>query len=135
MTPLRIGLAVAAGLALGALPFLRYVHVGHSALPHTDHAPRHGGTLLMVSDYHIELLRRGGRIEVFVSDATRRPVAVSAGWASFGGGEAVPLSADNQRWVAPDAPMRPAVEITVLLPDGARLAAVFDDTPEPPGVP
>ena len=55
MTPLHIGLAIAAGLALSAMPFLRYIHVGHALLPHTDHAPRHGAQLRIVADDHIDL--------------------------------------------------------------------------------
>ena len=79
MTPRRIGLAIAFGLALSSLPFLRYLHLGHATLPHVDHAPRHGGQLHMVGDRHLELVRRRGRIEVFTSDALRQPVAVRGG--------------------------------------------------------
>ena len=54
VTPLRLGLLIAAGLALAAFPFLRYAHLGHSARPHIDHAPRHDDPPVMVGDHHIE---------------------------------------------------------------------------------
>jgi hypothetical protein len=124
VTPLRIGLAVAAGLALAALPFLRYLHLGHPALPHSDHAPRHGGALVMVGEHHVELLRKDGRFEVFVSDATRQPVAVSEGWVTRGERTRVPLEPHGDRLAAPGAD-RSAVEVTVILPDGTPVRARF----------
>ena len=80
----------------------------------------------MVGDHHIELLRRRGRVEAFVSDAYRRPVGVSRGSVSFDGGEASHLSWDGHRLVAPDVPQTHVVEIVVILEDDTRLAMRFD---------
>jgi hypothetical protein len=126
VTVRRIGLAIAFGLALSSLPFLRYLHLGNDSLPHADHAARHGGQLHMVGDRHLELVRRRGQIEVFTSDAVRRPVAVTSGEVSFDGGDPRPLTRNEHRLVAPDEPQAGAVEIVVILEDGTRLATRFD---------
>ena len=126
VTPRRIGLAIAFGLALSSLPFLRYLDLGRAALPHVDHAPRHGGQLHMVGDRHLELVRRRGRIEVFTSDALRQPVAVRGGSLSFDTREATPLRWDDHRLVAGDDAQAGAVEVVVILEDGTRLATRFE---------
>ena len=118
-------------LVLFALPFLRYVHFGDSSLPHADHAPRNGGVLRMVGDHHLEVRRRLGRIEVFVSDAVRTPVQARAGWVSFAGAEREPLRADRDRLTGPDrAPDRAMrVEIEIELDDGDVLSWDFGAVP------
>jgi hypothetical protein len=125
VSPRRVGLAIAAGLVLSTLPFLRYVHLGHSVLPHADHAPRHGGQLRMVGDYHVELLRGGGRVEVFVSDARRRPLEPDRAWVTFGAGAPQVLAWDGHRFVGPDAPDARELEVVAVLSDGTRLALRF----------
>ena len=126
MSALRWCAAVAAGLALGALPFLHYAHLGGPGAPHADHAPRHGGRLVMTGDHHVELVRRRGRVEAFVSDARRRALRPSAGWVRFDGATSSPLRWRDDRLVADDVPEAQEVAVSVVLPDGTHLAADFD---------
>src|SRR5262249_27859210 len=40
------------------------------------HKPRHGGVVTMVGDDHVEIVvRKDGTIQLFVSDAVRKPIA------------------------------------------------------------
>jgi hypothetical protein len=69
--------AVAVGLGLFAMPFLLYGLGGghaHGAGPHADHGARHGGQLVMVNDYHLELVEQPDSVELYLSDAFRRPL-------------------------------------------------------------
>jgi hypothetical protein len=73
-----------AGLVLFSLPFLTVgVGIGHHPEPHADHAPRHGGLLLMVGDHHLEVVERDETIEVYPSDARRRPIEPASGRVAF----------------------------------------------------
>ncbi len=125
MSVLRHGAALAAGLVLAALPFGRYAHPGAPGAPHADHAPRHGGRLVMTGDHHVELVRRHGRAEIFVSDARRRPLRPRAGWVVFDGGIRARLRWEDHRLVAADDPEAREVEARVVLRDGTRVAAAF----------
>jgi len=125
MTLARAGAALAAGLLLGALPFWRYAPLAASSVPHADHEPRHGGQLGMAGDHHVEVARTAGRFEVYVSDAWRRPVRASEGWAVFDGAARVPLVRERERLVGPDRPAARAVEVVVTLSDGTRLPIEF----------
>ena len=122
MTPLRLGLAVGAGLALGALPFLRYAHLGHDAVPHANHAARHGGELVMVGDHHLEVVRQRGRVEVYASDAIRQPLRPRRGEITFEGDAApVELVWEGHRLTGPDRANARAYRLLVVLDDGTRL--------------
>jgi hypothetical protein len=123
----RVGLAasVALGLFLAATPFLRYAHPGADLLPHSDHAPRHGGQLQMIGDHHIELLRKPGRIEAFVSDAKRAPLRPARGEVAFGDSPKVALRWENHRLWAPAPDEALAIAIDVWLKSGERLAWTF----------
>jgi hypothetical protein len=86
--------AVIIGLFLGATPFLRYGIGGahsHGAAPHSDHDPRHGGQVLMLGDHHVELVDRDGAIQLYLSDASRRPIRPAWASVSFDGGPEIPL--------------------------------------------
>jgi hypothetical protein len=80
----------------------------------------------MVGDHHIELVRRRGQIEVFVSDAQRRPVQPSAGSLTLDDSTTEPLRWAKRRFVAPDQPEAQRIEVVVILADGTRLALSFD---------
>lgn len=121
---LPVGLALALGVALGAAPFLRYADFGH-ALPHQNHDPRHGGRLAMVGDYHLELVARGDRVELYTSDALRRPLQPAEGWVAFDGGPALPLAWRDERMVGGAAPNAREAAASVVLADGTRLAWRF----------
>jgi hypothetical protein len=120
----RFAGALALGLVLASLPFAQYVRLGGEA--HVDHAPRHGGQLGMVGAYHVELARRRGMVEAFVSDAWRRPVRPRQGWVAFDGGAPELLSWDSYRLVGRDVTAGRVIEATVVLADGTRLAVSFD---------
>lgn len=99
--------AIAVGLILGATPFLRYGVGGthrHGAGPHTDHEPRHGGHVLMVGDYHLEVVDRGTLIELYLSDASRRPLRPTSSSVAFDGGRETSLAWRSYRSVVPKPP-------------------------------
>lgn len=70
-----------------------------------DHRPHHGGSLLMIGDHHLEIVERGGRLEIHVSDRARRPLHPSAATIRFDDAQAQPLewSRDRLLFVNPPA--------------------------------
>jgi hypothetical protein len=120
----RIG-AVLVGLLLFALPFLKYGVGGHAHGPHTDHAPRHGGELRMVGDYHLERVVRGPRVEIFVSDALRRPLRPSAGRMLLDDGTERPLVWREHRLVTSRVPDAGGAVYEVTVADGPVLTTRF----------
>ena len=80
----------------------------------------------MSGDHHIEVRRRDGKIETFVSDARRRPVRPAAGWVVLDGSEPVPLNPEGDRLVGNDVASAREIETTVQLDDGTHLQMTFD---------
>ncbi len=121
----RYTVAALAGLFLATLPFWRYLPLGGAVGAHMDHEPRHGGQLGMVGDHHIEVVRRRGLVEVFVSDASRRPVQPRSGRVIFDSTATEPLAWKNHRLIAGDR-FATEIEAQVVLPDGQNAAISFD---------
>ena len=126
MSTLQLASAVALGLVLATTPFLRYASGEHvHGKPHMDHSPHHGGQLGMTGDHHIEIVRRDGRIEIFVSDAHRRPVATKGGRLTFEGDKVVVLDRAEGKLVCADMADAREVEVEATLVDGTTLAVGF----------
>lgn len=123
----RIVAAIALGLVLAALPFARYRLAAPHPAAHADHAARHGGIVGMDGDLHLEIVRRPDRVEVYPSDAYRRPLRARAGRLTFTSGRAVELAWDGVRLVGPTDPGARGASCTVELADGraARLSVEF----------
>jgi hypothetical protein len=82
----------------------------------------------MVGDHHVEVRRRNGLVEAFVSDATRRPVQPRAGWVVFDRTRREPLRWNGHHLIGPDRREARDTEVIVLV-DGNRLALSFDWSP------
>jgi hypothetical protein len=121
----RIAASVAMGLGLATLPFWRYTALVGTGVAHADHAPHYGGQLGMSGEHHVELVRRGGRVEAFVSDAWRRLVRPREGWVVYDRAVPALLRWDGDRLVGADEPAAHEIETVVVLADGARLAITF----------
>jgi hypothetical protein len=75
-----------------------------ASIPHMDHAPRHGGLVLMRGDTHFEVvLSPAGNCQVYFSDATRTELPASfalevdVGLAGINGGrQNVPFQIDPE---------------------------------------
>jgi hypothetical protein len=128
LTPARVAAAVGAGLVLAALPFLHYASFGPAAAAHADHEARYGGQLGMVDDHHIELRRRNGLVEAFVSDARRGGVQPRAGWVVFDRRGREPLRWNGHHLIGTDQREARETEVIVVV-DDRRLALSFDWSP------
>ncbi len=126
MSVLRFVSAVALGLVLATVPFLRYAASEHDhGKAHMDHTPHHGGQLGMVGDHHVEVVRRNGRVEVFVSDAHRRPVDAASGRLVFAGDKTVVLDKAEGKLVGADVASARELEVETTLDDGTKLVVAF----------
>jgi len=126
MRPLRTVSAIIAGVLLATLPFWRYAAGEHDhGKAHGDHSPHHGGQLGMVGNHHVEVLRSGGRLEVFVSDAHRRPVDATSGRVVFDAGMVVTLAPAEGRLVGNDFTSAHELEVEASLTDGTSLTIAF----------
>lgn len=125
MTSGRFLIAVTAGAVLAALPVLHFTHLGEHAEAHADHEPRHGGQLGMVGDHHIELVRRRGEVQVFVSDAWRRPVQPARGSVTFDSGVPQPLTWRNHRLVGADQDNAITIGVEVAIGNGTQVVTSF----------
>jgi hypothetical protein len=126
MSLLRFISAVALGFVLATTPFLRYAASEHDhGKAHMDHTPRHGGQLGMVGDHHVELVRRDGRVEVYVSDAYRRPVEAVSGRLVFAGDKTLAMERAEGKLVCEDVASARELEVEATLGDGTKLAVSF----------
>jgi hypothetical protein len=95
--------AMLAGLALAGLPFFQsgFAERGAHGALHMDHQPHHGGRLLMLGNHHLEILERDETLELYVSDAERRPLRPGNATIAFDGAAAVPMKWSGYRMTAP----------------------------------
>jgi len=96
--------ATIVGLGLFAMPFLQYGLGGghsHAAGPHSDHGARHGGHLVMLHDYHLELVEHRDSVELYLSDAFRRPLRPASCTVAFDGGSPTACEWRSHRSVVP----------------------------------
>jgi hypothetical protein len=117
---------VAAGVVLCALPFLSLgagvdPHTHGQSEPHMDHDPRHGGLVLMVGDHHLEVVDHGDAIEVYTTDARRRPLEPAKGRIVLDETQPLDLSWEHSRLVVRDVPPSKFVDCHVTLADGTVL--------------
>jgi hypothetical protein len=77
--------AIACGLVLAGLPFFQsgLGNRGHAGAFHMDHSPHHGGQLLMLGNHHLEIVEKDTVLELFVSDAERRPLRPESATIAF----------------------------------------------------
>lgn len=123
--------ALGAGAVLFALPFLQSglgrTH-SHDSAPHMDHAPRHGGVLLMIGQYHLEIVEAGHAVELYVSDALRRPLRPRSGSVSFDGRPAQVLDWSGYRLTATTPPVYGAAEYSIAFEEGPPLSIKLSPT-------
>jgi hypothetical protein len=134
MTPAATITGVVGGLLLATLPFLHYAPLAGPVAAHADHEPRYGGQLGMVGEHHVEVVRRRGEVQVFLSDAWRRPVRPERGWARFDGSAMQPLVWRQHRLVGPDQPDARIITVEIVVNDATRLTTSFVVGDEPPRV-
>lgn len=75
----------------------------------------------MVGETHLEIVRHGEDIEIYLSDAYRRPMNAVGGRISFGDEPATALVWNEDRLSAHDDPRFDVVTIQVRFPDGTDL--------------
>lgn len=109
--------AVFCGTALFALPFFQsglWDSGSHGSL-HMDHEPHHGGRLLMLGDHHLEIVEKNGTLELYVSDAERRPLRPEAARIAFDASPAVPFVWSSYRMTAPLPPRYESADYHIAL--------------------
>jgi hypothetical protein len=94
--------ALAAGPVLFALPFFvsGLGSAGHGGPSHMDHEPHHGGSLLMLGNHHLEVVQKEGGVELYLSDASRRPERETFATVAFDDGAPRALEWEGYRLVA-----------------------------------
>jgi hypothetical protein len=115
--------ALGCGLLLFALPFFqsglgdRGLH-GHA---HMDHSPHHGGRLLMLGDHHLEIVERDNALELFVSDAERRPITPESATIAFDSAPARPFEWSSYRMAVAKPPAYAWADYRIVLAGTAPL--------------
>lgn len=121
-------LALGIGSVLFVVPFAPYGLTGnhqHGEGAHMDHQPRHGGHLLMLQDVHLELVERPDRIELYLSDAERRPLRPSSCEVSFDARDPVPCRWRGYRSVVEKPARAKTGDYQLTSADGTVLAFRF----------
>ena len=101
--------AFGAGAVLFALPFLQsgvgdmhdHEQQGRDSGAHMDHAPRHGGRLLMLGNHHLEIVEDTGRLRLYVSDSARQPLHSLQASVAFDGAAPQTLKPSGYALTAP----------------------------------
>ena len=120
----RLAASIAAGLVLAAIPFARYIHPGGGEA-HANHEARHGGQLGMAGDHHLEFVRRGRHVEIYVSDARRNPLTARRGTLDYGDGIVRRLRWDETLLRGPYVLGAESVNTLVVLEDGEEAEIEF----------
>jgi len=96
-----------------------------------DHTPHHGGVVAMVGGRHLEARAdASGRLEVYVTDFYRRPLAVDGarGTVTIAGADIVPLAPEGEALVGranPIAAPRIDAKVAIALGGGETIAMDF----------
>jgi hypothetical protein len=109
--------ATLCGAALFALPFLQsglWDSGTHGAF-HMDHAPHHGGRLLMLGNHHLEIVEGGDRLDLYVSDAERRPLHPESATIAFDASPATNFVWSGYRMTVPRPASYGAAEYRIAL--------------------
>lgn len=116
--------ALLAGTLLFALPFLQSgVGSDHAhGSSHMDHRPHHGGWLLMLGNHHLEVVERAGILELYVSDAQRRPLRPLSATIVFDEGREQTLEWSGYRLVVSKPAYYDWADYRVVLADAPALA-------------
>jgi hypothetical protein len=92
---------------------------------HGDHDAHHGGQLGMAGDHHLEFVRRGRSIEIYVSDARRNPLTALRGTLDYGDGIARKLLWDETFLRGPYVHGAESVNTLVNLENGEEVEIEF----------
>jgi hypothetical protein len=105
------------------------------ALAHDIAKGPHGGRVADAGDYHVELVTKGTRVDVFVTDAGDKPVA-AAGFKGVaillvnGKSQRIPLTAEAGTRLVGSAgatlPAEPKGAVQITAPDGKTTQARFN---------
>jgi hypothetical protein len=147
MTAAKALRATALGLVLATFPYLHWItekvaphhapagagahedHGGMSAEDHAtmhgDHSAHHGGQLGMAGDYHLEFVRRDREIEIYPSDARRKPLEAVGGSLDYGDGIARKLRPRDGFLHGPYVAGSESVNAIVELANGDRVEIEF----------
>ena len=75
----------------------------------------------MLGDYHVEIVQREARVEIFLSDATRKPIRPAAGRLVLHGGTSLEMRWQDQRLIAAPASDARIATYEVTTTDGSVL--------------
>lgn len=125
-------------LTVAALLAFAVPHVVHAQQKHGhDHGHaetgKHGGKMVSAGDYHVELIAKGGTVEVYIADHDDKPVAIAGykGLAILSAGgktQRVALEAADGKLTGKataDLPANPKGVVQITPPGGKTVSAKF----------